>query len=205
MSACVARNIIAGFQSTDIFPYNSEIFGDDDFSPSAVSDRDPARISQMVTSSQNSEQSAETQTTQSVSVSVAVATEKDMPGTSTASNEFNDHETTLNSTYLTACSSKTSHYTIDVSRHSGTFSAYVSPNDILPFQKAGPRRRITLNRRKGSTRILTDTPVKDELQLQVVPGQRKKQSLIVFLQREICLKSQESWSTTTHPQVAMNL
>ena len=103
MSACVPRNIIAGFQSTDIFPYNSEIFCGDDFAPSRVSDRDTS-VSQMVTSVKNSEQSAETQTTQGVSV--AVATEKDMPGTFPASNESNDHETTLNSTDLTASSSK---------------------------------------------------------------------------------------------------
>ena len=105
MSACVPRNIIAEFQSTDIFAYNSEIFCDDDFAPSRVSDGDSG-VSQMVTSVKNSEQSAETQTTQGVSVSVAVATEKDMPGTFPASNESNDHETTLNSTDLTACSSK---------------------------------------------------------------------------------------------------
>ena len=102
MSACVPRNIIAGFQSTDIFPYNSKIFCDDDFAPSEVLDRNPG-VSQMVTSVENSEQSAETQT---ISVSIAVATEKDMPGTSTADDESNDHETTLSSTDLTACSSK---------------------------------------------------------------------------------------------------
>ena len=97
-----------------------------------------------------------------MSVSVAVATQKDIHGTSTASNESNDHETTLNSTDITACSSKTSHFTNDASRHPGTSSAYVSPSDILSFQKAGPRRQRTLNGRKGSTRILTNTPVRDE-------------------------------------------
>ena len=98
-----------------------------------------------------------------VSVSVAVATQKVIHGTSTASNESNDHETTLNSTDLTVCSSKTSHFTNDASRHPGTSSAYMSPSDILSFQKAGPRRQRTLNRRKGSTHILTDTPVKDKI------------------------------------------
>ena len=39
----------------------------------------------------------------------------------------------------------------------------MSPIDILPFQKAGLRRRRTLNRRKGSTRILTDTPVREKI------------------------------------------
>ena len=80
----------------------------------------------MVTSVENSEQSAETLTTQSVSVSVAVATEKNMPGTSTASNESNDHETTLHFTDLTACSRKTSRFTNDASRHPGTSSACVT-------------------------------------------------------------------------------
>ena len=86
-----------------------------------------------------------------------------MPGTSTASNESNDHETTLNSTDLTAYISKTSRFTNDASGHRGTSSAYVSLSDILLFQKADPRRRRTLNRRKGSTRILTGTPVRDKI------------------------------------------
>ena len=111
---------------------------------------------------ENSEQSAETETTQGVSVSVAIATEKDMPGTSIASNEFNDHEITLNSTDLTACSSKTSHFANDACRYSETSCAYELPGEILPFQKSGPRRQRTLNERKGSTRILTNTPARDE-------------------------------------------
>ena len=49
MSACVPRNIIARFQRIGIFPYNSEIFCDDNFAASAVSDRDPG-VSQMITS-----------------------------------------------------------------------------------------------------------------------------------------------------------
>ena len=162
LSACVPRNIITGFQSTGIFSFNSKVFCDDDFARSAVSDRDPS-LSQMVTSVENSEQSAKTQTIQGVTVSVAVATEKDMPGTSTAINEPNDSESTLNSIDLTASSSKTSHFTNDASRHPGTSYACVTPSDILPFQKAGPRRQRTLNRRKGSTRIMTDTPVRDEI------------------------------------------
>ena len=39
----------------------------------------------------------------------------------------------------------------------------MSPTDTLPFQKAGPRRQRTLNRRKVSTRILTDALVGDKI------------------------------------------
>ena len=42
-------------------------------------------------------------------------------------------------------------------------SLLVSPSDLLRFQKAGLRRRRTLNRRKGSTRILIDTPVREKI------------------------------------------
>ena len=133
-SACVPRNIIAGFQSTGIFPYNSESFCDDNFAPSTFSDRDP-RISQVVTSVENNEQSAETQTIQGVSVSVAVATEKDMPGTSIASNESYDYEIALNSTDLTAFSSKTSHFTNDASRHPGISSFMCHPLTLFRFKR----------------------------------------------------------------------
>ena len=38
---------------------------------------------------------------------------------------------------------------------------YVSPAAILPTPKAGPRKTTTTKRKKGSTKILTDTPVRD--------------------------------------------
>lgn len=40
MSAIIARNIISGFQSTGIYPYNRELFSDVDFAPAMTTDRD---------------------------------------------------------------------------------------------------------------------------------------------------------------------
>ncbi|ESO05360.1 hypothetical protein HELRODRAFT_171748 [Helobdella robusta] len=40
----------------------------------------------------------------------------------------------------------------------------VTPEMIRPFKKTGPRKTSTGNRKKGKTQILTDTPVKAELE-----------------------------------------
>ena len=40
-------------------------------------------------------------------------------------------------------------------------SLYVSPTDLHPLPQAGPRKITNRNRKKGSTKILTDTPERD--------------------------------------------
>ena len=42
-------------------------------------------------------------------------------------------------------------------------SAYVSPSDIIPFPKSAPRKTIRGGRKKLSTSIITDTPVRDRI------------------------------------------
>ena len=55
LASMVLRNIISGFSSIGIWPYNSEIFSEADFVPSIVSDRDPYSASLMNTAEPLSE------------------------------------------------------------------------------------------------------------------------------------------------------
>ncbi|ESO03971.1 hypothetical protein HELRODRAFT_173013 [Helobdella robusta] len=51
-----------------------------------------------------------------------------------------------------------------VNQSSDQQKSNVTPEMIRPFKKAGPRKTSTGNRKKGKTQILTDTPVKAELE-----------------------------------------
>lgn len=52
----------------------------------------------------------------------------------------------------------------------------VSPEDIRPFPKAGQRKRTATNagRKRGESRILTDTPVKQQIEQDIQARQMKK-------------------------------
>lgn len=51
---------------------------------------------------------------------------------------------------------------------------YISPEVIRPYPKAGPRKTVTKGRKKGSTRILTDTPEKIALENEAREKEDKK-------------------------------
>ena len=51
-------------------------------------------------------------------------------------------------------------------------STYVSPQDVLPLPKAPPRKNS--NRRRGKTRIYTDTPVREEIEKRELEKNAKK-------------------------------
>lgn len=50
----------------------------------------------------------------------------------------------------------------------------MSPSDILPLPKAGPRKATATSRKKGSTTIFTDTLVRDEISAAHTIRQQKK-------------------------------
>lgn len=53
-------------------------------------------------------------------------------------------------------------------------SKYISPEVIRPYPKAGPRKTITKGRKKGSTKILTDTPEKIAIENESREREQKK-------------------------------
>ncbi|XP_063837138.1 uncharacterized protein LOC135086264 [Ostrinia nubilalis] len=57
---------------------------------------------------------------------------------------------------------------------SKTLSTYVSPVMIRPHPKAGPRKNTNKGRKKGATRILTDTPEKDSIEKEHREREEKK-------------------------------
>lgn len=127
MSAVIPRNIVSGFQSTGIYPFNRELFSDVDFAPAVTTDRD---------------------------IEVNQATEEG----STSQSKSNELEKQMHRPTDPPVSECTSPVNLPEAS-----SSYVSPAALLPIPKAEARKNSSKGRKRGRTKILTDTPVRDEI------------------------------------------
>lgn len=115
------RNIVNGFKVAGIVPLNPEIFGDEEFMPSLVTDR------------------PEIQNQKDVNQGIL----EPAP----------NNESLVLPTQMEEAPSTSNVQTISV----------ITPEAIKPFPKAGVRKSAGRSRQKGKSRILTDTPEKEEL------------------------------------------
>ncbi|ROL23530.1 Pogo transposable element with KRAB domain [Anabarilius grahami] len=121
--AATPNNIQSGFRVTGISPYNRDVFPEDAFAPSYVTDRpNPVPTANLV----------------AVPDEPHPATDNAVPGPSGVS--------------------------AGTGRPTGRHS--LTPEELRPFPKAGPRKVGGAVRRKRKTAILTDTPVKRQLEEQ---------------------------------------
>jgi hypothetical protein len=114
-----SQNIISGFEKSGIWPFNSNIFSDEDFLCSFVTDRPLSNSSDNETVAMN-----------------ALTTEK------------------INDLSASICEA-------------------VSPEVVRPYPKAGPRKNTRKPRKSGKTRILTDTPEKNQIEKEFEEKQSK--------------------------------
>ena len=144
MVAMTPRNIMSGFCSTGNWPYNPQIFDETDFAPAFVTDRDIIQDS--------GSSSADPQAFQSkLGNEQACNSSLDRP-TSHRDNASGDVDQLAN--FLEKATPTSS--SLD------TASNFVSPQDVLPLPKAASKKNSI--RRRGKTRIYTDTPVRDEVE-----------------------------------------
>jgi hypothetical protein len=147
MSAMIPRNIVSGFQNTGIHPFNKDLFSDDDFAPAAPTDREIVVHEATNESNQTSDDDSTIRATG--------------PGTEGQQQSVdNPDEVVINpstSGYVSPVDNAD-----EVAINPST-SGYVSPVDVLPLPKAGQRKNTRKGRKKGSTKILTDTPVRNEI------------------------------------------
>lgn len=149
--ACTPSNIQNGFKVAGIWPFNDNIFGEDEFLSSFVTDRPYVNASVVAHTQLNmpntqpniglpgpsTPANIEQQTD-----NIQVGIESPVPSTSTGSKDADKN--------------------------------ILSPEAIRPFPKAPPRKNKTTGNRKGKTRVLTDTPEKQELEL-IAAKKRKKE------------------------------
>lgn len=113
-------NIISGFRVSGVFPFNPDVFSEDEFLPSSVTDRpiehtEPAESSDMPTTVQTPIPVRLPPVNSGASTSHCIVTKK------------------------------------------------MTPQELRPFAKAQPRK-ATQNRKRVKSMVLTDTPVKDQLE-----------------------------------------
>lgn len=153
MASFLPRNIISGFQSTGIYPLNRDIFTDEDFRAAELTDREnpiqaanPVALADPVDVPDHLEAAAEHQT------------ESDDP----------DDHVPLSRLQTNSVPARTS----DIASIEPE-KAYVSPKEIVPYPKAPPRKTKG-GRKRGSTKIITDTPERNALLAEIVEREKKK-------------------------------
>ena len=151
-------NIQSGFRVTGIYPLNRNVFGDDEFLPSVATDRpDPSVVvSPMI---QSTETRASDSPCSSTDVTTAVASQT----------AIQTHEIPVPSTSGPSCSDRPVDIpctpSLSLSQKPQTpGSTPLSVHSIRPLPKAGPRLTEKRGRKRGRTRILTDTPEKEQLE-----------------------------------------
>ena len=117
------NNIMRGFEKTGIWPYNPDIFTENDFLTSAVTDRPAPDALDPVEPGNNLAKTPSTSGPEQSSTPVSVP---------------------------------------------------VTPEQVRPYPKAKPRVLSGRGRKKGSTKILTDTPVKRQIEEQEAKRKDKK-------------------------------
>jgi len=127
MSAVILRNILSGLQSTEIYPFNRELFSDIDFAPAVTTYHD-IKIDQATVGSSSQPKSSEP--------------EKQMQADPPVSES-------------TCCTSP--------ANLPETNGSYVSPAALHPVLKAEACKMTSKGRKRGRTKILADTPVRDEI------------------------------------------
>jgi hypothetical protein len=140
MQALTPQNVIAGFEKTGIFPFNDQVFSDLDFAPAEVTNRLLERRPETDEPDEQEEREPRRD------IRVQTVTDK-----MSALDDVND-KTNPGST----------------ANKPGPSTApddlfCISPAELLPLPKAAPRKMLGKGRRRGSTRILTDTPVRNSI------------------------------------------
>lgn len=163
--AFTPKNITNGFKVSGIYPYNPNIFTEDDFLSSYVTDRpneapvDGIAPGAVASTSDDQEEPSQGNVADTIISTAGEAEKATHSGTSSepvTPRPQNQEKPTHDDTPLNLPDTN-----------------IIMPEEISPFPKAQPRK-ATKGRKKGKTLILTDTPVKEQLRADQENKKRKK-------------------------------
>ncbi|CAF4749163.1 unnamed protein product [Pieris macdunnoughi] len=233
-NAMTPRNIQKSFSVTGIFPFNPDIFTDDEYLSSYVTDRknvqtetDNVITLPSVSPSILLNQSLMAENTAPASPALMLNAENVAPVAPVpipdddVTPDISDNEKENDSTksppkllsiyrmqlvlhkleITIALKTPTHSHNIHVPKPST--SAFVSPEVIRPHPKAGPRKGSGKGRKKGKTRILTDTPEKLAIENEWAARKQKKEKKICKAKVKAVkrnLNSQEQEVTTSEDE-----
>ena len=178
--AMTPTNIQAGFRVSGNWPFNRDIFTGDEFLSSYVTDRPvPGSVTNNSASTpQISEEhgilhSVASQSSMSPAMTVTVASASpDSAVSAFLPSSLTTVSVTPTTSVASSCAlplSTAASVTVSaanlVSANTTTHSVTVTPDQIKPYPKAGDRKS-TQQRKRGKSQVLTDTPVKAELERQ---------------------------------------
>ncbi|KAI7796638.1 hypothetical protein IRJ41_003050 [Triplophysa rosa] len=152
--AATPLNIQAGFRVAGVQPYNRDVFLETEFAPSYVTDR-PIQNPALPGPSTNSALPGPSTNLSDPSTNSALpgpSTNSALPGPSTNS--------ALPSMPSYASATTSSPLPSNAIADSGL----PTPEDFRPYPKAGPRKPASKGRKRRKSAILTDTPVKQQLE-----------------------------------------
>ena len=132
-SAMTPGNIASGFRVSGIFPFNDAVFGDDEFLPSNVTDRDAPAIAGPAPAVAGPAPAVAGQAPAVAGLAPAVAG----PAPTVAG---------------------------PAPAIAGPSTSVTSPEQLRPYPTAPPRKTDGRGRRRGTTMIATDTPIKKKLE-----------------------------------------
>ncbi|KAJ4446352.1 hypothetical protein ANN_13048 [Periplaneta americana] len=149
------HNIIKGFKSTGIMPFNDETFGEADFLCSSVTDRplDQVPSHSHVSAIHLDPSTFCTSVTGPLPSTSCISPNDPVPSTPFSS----DTDPVLSSSCTSASNPAPSPSN---KKQSQTVENFVSPEILQPFPKCGPRKRDGRGQKKGESLILTSSPIK---------------------------------------------
>ena len=178
--AFTPSNITSGFAVSGIEPFNAEIFQDDDFIAASVTDRhEPAAAAALPTIVAANESTGNSSPS---GVHSAAAANDATRGPSTLTSHCRPTENvtpstsnvTVNSRFIAVNQSPDQPTTSTPTDMEPSHSSPITLEKLRPFAIKAGARKSTGGRKRQKTRILTDTPVRDEIL--AIQEERKKKS-----------------------------
>lgn len=192
--AFTPKNIIKSFEVTGICPFNRDIFGEEDFLCSFVTDR-PAPPSLTVVDDSIQSQLITERATINFNCNQD-ENHKDYPETQHPNDSLNNiivvaeiHQTSLDTKTPSISNKSVSELdksTVDLTKQSmgneeiileKELIQQITPESVRPFLKAGPRKQTRRGRKPGTSRVLTDTPEKKQIKEEATKKAEKKRKI----------------------------